>query len=250
MSDLALLDSIITDEYALPSITLSKLRLGVPSEFWRNLDADTQAQADAALNTLSAHGVTLVPINDAGLQALNDPVGFPVVIYEAYDCMVDYLREYGHAMTIEQLATKIASPDVRWIYDNWVLPRKMPSGDGLIDVKPAYDAAQSGGRQALRERYQELFEEHKLDALFFPTTAIVAPLANEDIYLPENFERLIQNTEPSASAGIPSIQLPVGLGELTGLPVGVELDGPAGSDRRLLAIGQALESIFGRLARA
>ena len=250
MADLALLDSIITDEYALPSITLSKLRLGVPSEFWRNLDADTQAQADAALDTLSAHGVTLVPINDAGLQALNDPVGFPVVIYEAYDCMVDYLREYGHAMSIEQLATKIASPDVRWIYDNWVLPRKMPSGDGLIDVKPAYDAAQNGGRQALRERYQELFEEHKLDALFFPTTAIVAPLANEDIYLPENFERLIQNTEPSASAGIPSIQLPVGLGALSGLPVGVELDGPAGSDRRLLAIGQALESIFGRLARA
>lgn len=250
MSDLALLDSIITDEYALPSITLSELRLGVPSEFWRNLDADTQAQADAALETMRAHGVTLIPIDDAGLQALNDPVGFPVVIHEAYDCMVDYLREYGHDMTIDQLASKIASPDVRWIYDNWVLPRKMPSGDTLVDVQPAYEAAQNGGRDALRERYQDLFEQHKIDALFFPTTAIVAPLANEDIYLPENFERLIQNTEPSASAGIPSIQLPVGLGKETGLPVGVELDGPAGSDRRLLAIGQALESVFGRVARA
>ncbi len=250
MSDLALLDSIITDEYALPSITLSELRLGLPSEFWLNLDADTQAQADAAVEKLRVHGVTLVPIDDAGLQALNDPVGFPVVIYEAYDWMVDYLREYEHDMTIDQLAIKIASPDVRWIYDNWVLPRKMPSGDDLIDVKPVYDAAQNGGRDALRERYQDLFEQHKLDALFFPTTAIVAPLADEDIYLPANFERLIQNTEPSASAGIPSIQLPVGLGELSGLPVGVELDGPAGSDRRLLAIGQALESVFGRVARA
>lgn len=250
MSDLALLDSIITDEYALPSIILSELRFGVPKEFWRNLDADTQAQADAALAALRKHGVTLVPIDDAGLQALNDPVGFPVVIHEAYDCMVEYLREYGHDMTIDQLASKIASPDVRSIYENWVLPRKMPSGDAFVDVKPAYEAAESGGRQALRERYQNLFEEHKLDALFFPTTAIVAPLANEDIYLPENFERLIQNTEPSASAGIPSIQLPAGLGKETGLPVGVELDGPAGSDRRLLAIGQALESIFGRVARA
>jgi Asp-tRNA(Asn)/Glu-tRNA(Gln) amidotransferase A subunit family amidase len=31
------------------------------------------------------------------------------------------------------------------------------------------------------------------------------------------------------------------------LPVGLELDGPAGSDRRLIAIGLALEPLFGRL---
>jgi Asp-tRNA(Asn)/Glu-tRNA(Gln) amidotransferase A subunit family amidase len=32
-----------------------------------------------------------------------------------------------------------------------------------------------------------------------------------------------------------------------GLPVGLELDGPAGSDRRLLGIGLALETLVGRL---
>jgi mandelamide amidase len=32
-----------------------------------------------------------------------------------------------------------------------------------------------------------------------------------------------------------------------GLPLGLELDGPAGSDRKLLAIGLALENLFGRL---
>jgi mandelamide amidase len=32
-----------------------------------------------------------------------------------------------------------------------------------------------------------------------------------------------------------------------GLPVGLALDGPAGSDRRLLGIGLALEALFGRL---
>jgi len=31
------------------------------------------------------------------------------------------------------------------------------------------------------------------------------------------------------------------------LPVGLELDGPSGSDRRLLAIGMALDAVFGRL---
>jgi mandelamide amidase len=32
-----------------------------------------------------------------------------------------------------------------------------------------------------------------------------------------------------------------------GLPIGLELDGPAGSDRRLLGIGLALEALLGRL---
>lgn len=250
MADVALLDGLITVEFALPSVILSDLRLGVPSEFWHNLDEDTQELAEAALEKLRLHGVTLVPIDKSGLLELNEPVGFPVVIYEAYDCMVEYLREYGHDMTIEQVAEKLHSPDVRYIYENWVLPRKMPAGDELVNLTPIYEAARDSGRQAIRERYQDLFEQHQLDALIFPTTCVVAPLANEEVNLPSNFERLIQNTEPSASAGLPGIQLPVGLGSRSGLPVGMELDGPSWSDRRLLAIGQLLEGIFGRVPRA
>jgi Asp-tRNA(Asn)/Glu-tRNA(Gln) amidotransferase A subunit family amidase len=250
MSDVTLLDSIITDEYDLPPIALEELRLGVPSECWQNLDEDTKELAQSALNKLKNHGITFVPIDDAGLQALNEPVGFSVVIYEAYECMVKYLSDYGHDMDINQLKNKIGSPDVLSIYEDWIIPRKMPTEDGLIDVEPLYEAAQSSGRQALRERYQELFTQHNIDALFFPTTAIVAPLANEEANLPSNFEYLIQNTEPAASAGLPCIQLPIGLGRSTGLPVGIELDGPQGNDRRLLAIGQLLESIVGRLTRA
>ncbi|TCB48083.1 indoleacetamide hydrolase [Acinetobacter sp. ANC 4779] len=250
MSDLTLLDSIVTDEFELPTIATDELRLGLPTEFWRNLDSDTEDLAQKTIDKLKSHGVTFITIEDAGLQALNEPVGFTVVIHEAYDCMVKYLSEYNHNISIEDLAKKICSPDVRAIYDEWVLPRKMPTVDGLVDVEPLYNAAQNGGRELLRKRYQELFIQHNLDALIFPTTAMVAPLANDDIYQPANFERLIQNTEPSASAGIPSIQIPVGLGNSTGLPVGMELDGPKGSDRRLLAIGQILESIIGRVPRA
>jgi Asp-tRNA(Asn)/Glu-tRNA(Gln) amidotransferase A subunit family amidase len=250
MADVALLDGLITEDYALPSIRLSELRLGVPGEFWLNLDEDTEALASAALQLLRDVGVTLVPIEAAGLHALNEPVGFPVVIHEAYDCMVDYLAEYGHGMTIEQVGEKLHSPDVRFIYEHWVLPRKVPVGEQMVDVAPLYEAAQNGGRQALRERYQDLFELHRLDGLLFPTTTIVAPLASAEVNEPRSFERLIQNTEPGASAGLPCIQLPVGIGALSGLPVGMEVDGPVGSDRRLLAIGQLLESLFGRIARA
>jgi len=49
------------------------------------------------------------------------------------------------------------------------------------------------------------------------------------------FATFIRNTDPASNAGIPSISLPAGL-STHGLPLGIELDGPAGSDRRLLAI--------------
>jgi Asp-tRNA(Asn)/Glu-tRNA(Gln) amidotransferase A subunit family amidase len=57
---------------------------------------------------------------------------------------------------------------------------------------------------------------------------------------------LIQNTDPGSNAGIPGLQLPSGLGR-DGLPIGLELDGPAGSDRHLLALGLAIEPVLGRL---
>jgi mandelamide amidase len=40
--------------------------------------------------------------------------------------------------------------------------------------------------------------------------------------------------------------VPAGLGPTTGLPVGLALDGPRGSDARLLALGLAIERLLGR----
>ena len=50
----------------------------------------------------------------------------------------------------------------------------------------------------------------------------------------------------ASNAGIPGLALPAGLVQGR-LPVGLELDGPAGGDRRLLAIGLAFEAILGTL---
>nr|AEV57144.1 indole acetimide hydrolase [uncultured bacterium] len=58
----------------------------------------------------------------------------------------------------------------------------------------------------------------------------------------------IRNTDPGSNAGIPGLSLPAGIGP-DGLPVGLELDGPAGSDRDLLAIGAALETVLPPIGR-
>lgn len=250
MADVALLDGLICDDASLPAIELSELRLGVAAEFWRDLDAETRAIATTALKKLSDAGVNLVTVTDSRLQALNHPIGFPVVIHEARSAMVAYLRDQGPGITIEALAQQIASPDVRAVYEQMVLPGRVATDAGLVAAEPLYQAAMMGGKAALKAHYEELFNEYALDALLFPTSPVVAPIAEAQISEPGNFDKLIRNTEPAASAGLPCIQLPVGLGADTGMPVGLELDAPAGSDRRLLSIGIALEAVLGRIAPA
>ncbi len=61
----------------------------------------------------------------------------------------------------------------------------------------------------------------------------------------ENFLLFIQNTDPGSNAGVPGLSIPAGLGPNGGLPVGIEIDGPRGSDQRLLAIGMAIEKVLG-----
>ena len=51
----------------------------------------------------------------------------------------------------------------------------------------------------------------------------------------------VVRTGPAGNAGIPGLSIAAGLTQ-EGLPVGVEIDGPADSDRRLLAIGLAIEA--------
>ena len=59
----------------------------------------------------------------------------------------------------------------------------------------------------------------------------------------DTFGTFIRNTDPGSNAGIPGLALHAGM--VGALPVGLELDGPLGSDRRLLSIGMAMETLLG-----
>ncbi|MGA2057087.1 MAG: amidase family protein, partial [Bradyrhizobium sp.] len=202
----------------------------------------------SAIDKLKAAGVTVVDVEMPKLAELNGQVGFPVALYEAYDDMVAYLKHTGTGITIEAMAKSIASPDVKGTYEGLVIPRKLPGPNNtVVDAKPAYEAAIKTARPALQALYRDIFAKNKLDAIAFPTVPKVAIPANPDSSSLENFLLFIQNTDPGSNAGIPGLQLPAGLGSTTKLPVGFELDGPAGSDRRLIAIGLSMEKLFGRL---
>jgi len=248
MADVALLDRVITGGDTIAPADLNQVRIGIVKAILTNLDADTDAAFEAAVTKMKAQGVTVIKIEMPLLAELNGQVSFPVVLYEAYDDMVAYLRHTGTGLSIEALAAEISSADVKGTYDGLVIPRKLPAPDGtLVDAKPIYDAAINTARPALQALYSRTFANNRLDAIAFPTTPRVAIVSNPDSSSFENFGLFIQNTDPGSNAGIPGIQIPIALGATSKLPIGLELDGPPGSDRRLLAIGMALDAVFGRL---
>jgi mandelamide amidase len=245
VGDVALLHSVIGGKPVPAAAELKGVRLGICRDpFFANLDADTLAVMAAALMKLQAAGVELVELSMPGLGALHDATGFPVVIVEAHDDLVAYLRTWNTGVTIEQVVAQIASADVRAIYESMVLPKTLPGPDGRpVDAQPAYDHAMRESRPALRKLYADTFATHRIDALAFPTAPIVPPRQGPEACTPEMMGRMIQNTSPGSVAGIPGLSIPAGLGP-SGLPVGLELDGPDDSDDRLLALGFAIEALF------
>ena len=252
MADVALLDRVIVGGEAVRPATLKQVRLGIVAALHADLDADTRAVTQAALAKLRAAGATLVDIEMPELMERNAAVGFPVVAVRGPRRP---RRRTWHdtrpASASRSLQPAFSAPTSRASFDGFVLPRKLPIPDGgTADARPVYERAMQTERPALQMLYRETFSRHRIDALVFPTVPRIAPLATPAASSPEIFEVTIRNTDPGSNAGIPGIQVPAGLGAESKLPVGLAFDGPAGSDRRLLAIGLAVERVLGRLPPA
>ncbi|MBC8746972.1 MULTISPECIES: indoleacetamide hydrolase [Paraburkholderia] len=247
VADLALLDAVITGDGALPAIALDGLRIGLPTPLWDALERQVEDVARAALQKLEAAGVTFVQVAMNELEHLNGMVGGPLAIHEARDDVLAWLvANQAPVRTVAELAARIASPDVRAIYD-----------DVLADVLGShYPAALNYWRPRLQSYVAATFADAGLDALLFPTTRLVAvPIddlnGSSTVTIDggptiDTMEAFLRNTDPASTAGIPGLSVPAGI-SASGLPVGLELDGPLGSDRRLLAIGVAFEQVLGAL---
>jgi indoleacetamide hydrolase len=246
VADVALLDSVIAGGAVKPA-SLGGVKLGVyRAYFFADLDADTRAVTGAALDKLRQAGATIVEVDMPQLKALNDATSFPVALYEAYDDLKAYLERHRTGVTVEQVAAAIASKDVKGTYDGLVVPRKLPAPNGVVDAAPIYNAAMQQARPALVAHFADTFRAYGIDALVAPTTPHVAVAQGPEASSLATFLLFIRNTDPGSNAGIPGLTIPAGLGPTTGLPVGLSLDGPRGSDERLLSLGLAIEKELGR----
>ena len=239
VADCALLDEVLTGaQRNASSVALKGLRIGVPRvPFWRDLEPELQQVAEAALETLRRAGVELVDVSLPTLSELNASVSFPVALFEFVRDMREYLKVRDRGVTLEEMIAAVGSPDVRGAVGTLLIGGGIPE-----DVyKSALEA-----RAQMQALYKQTFESHRIEALVFPTTPRTAALIGEDETVELNGVRLptfgafIRNTDPGSNTSLPGVTIPIGLAH--GLPVGLALDGPINSDRRLLAIAEAVQS--------
>jgi indoleacetamide hydrolase len=247
VADLVLLDGVVGGIERVPAaVPLRGLRLGVPRAlFYHGLDPALAALTEAALVRLAAAGAVLVEADVAGLEALVGQVAGVISDYEFPRDLAAYLANSGSGVTLEAVIAELASADLRQTFAHEV---RGPSAPSASDYLHALEV----GRPAIQAAFRAHFDSHAIAAVLFPTTALPArPIgAGPEIVVAgrrvKAFAADLRNPRPATVAGLPALSLPIGLTP-DGLPVGLELDGPAGSDGRLLAIGAALEALFGPL---
>jgi Asp-tRNA(Asn)/Glu-tRNA(Gln) amidotransferase A subunit family amidase len=240
VEDVRLLDGVVTGLGAAPRPALADVRIGVPrGYFFESLDPAIATGVEVMLQRLRDYGITLVEADVPDLESVHKAGNFPVILYEAVRDLKAYLAGSGAGVDLDAIVDEIASPDVRDI----VVPLM---GEGAI-AEDAYRQAIEVHRPHLQRLYAAYFDEHRLDAMVYPTTPVLpVPIAQEQSGTLEGgnvvpaitlFDR---NVSPSSNAGIPSLTMPAGVSP-DGLPLSVTLDARQGADAALLALACAIE---------
>jgi aspartyl-tRNA(Asn)/glutamyl-tRNA(Gln) amidotransferase subunit A len=190
-------------------------RIGLPRKFfYDDLDAEVAAAVEHALNVLETLGAVIREIN------LDVPTDRTLQAAESYA----YHREF-----VER------SPE---LYQPETL-RRIRSGENFSATQVA--AARRDLAKA-RIEIQSVFSS--LDFIVTPAVPIPAPPLDElkqhpDLLRPRELV-LLRNTRPFNVWGLPAISVPCGFTD-AGLPVGLQIAGPAWSEADVLGLAYAYE---------
>jgi mandelamide amidase len=247
VADLALFDSVVTADFnPLPAVSPRGVRLGVSrAHYFQGVDPEVARVAGEALAALSQAGVTLVEADVPDVGRLVADANFPIIFHDSVAMIAGYLEQFETGVTCEQLLAA-ASPAVRENLD----ARRLAGGRLWVSPE-AYAAARDVHRPALQEAFRRYFCQTAAAALVHPATLVAATPIGPDQEVDIGGRAvpfrtaMSRNVAPGSCAGLPGLVLCAGYTR-DGLPVGIELDGPAGSDRDLLALGLALEAILPR----
>jgi len=189
-----------------------------------DLDADVTAGFERALDECRRLGATIVEPPAPGLP---DAVGQDFVDVLTTEMLVYHRR-------FDPLRNGYRPSLREWVETG---ERRAMSGE-------EYVAAQERRRETAGA-WADWLAEHRIDALLEPTIPVVAPLRGDGYDHAGTDYALISLTHLWDWTGFPVAALPAAVGGETGLPVGVSLVGPAGTDGRLLSLGIALQAELG-----
>jgi aspartyl-tRNA(Asn)/glutamyl-tRNA(Gln) amidotransferase subunit A len=209
-----------------------KSRLGIPHEFFFDLLApEVSAAYGSAIRLLRKNGAQIkrvsLPLLDITEQAGNQIAWAEALFYHQQSgWFPTRAAEYGD--------------DVR---------SRLEMGTKVSAI--AYlEALQL--RQRFISQFHSVLADHELDALVVPTTAITAPLIEEESVslngtLHPTRALLLRLNRPANLAGIPAISVPCGITK-NDLPAGLQFIGPMHSEPLLLAFAKKFERLRDRTA--
>jgi mandelamide amidase len=242
VEDVVLFDAAITaDQTRVAPVPLRGVKLGVVrSYYFADLDAEVARLMDDALGRLTNAGARIVELRIPDLAELVGKTALPIILHDLKPALAAYLAEFGAGVSIDQVLAA-ASANIR---------ATLTATAGSVPSDTDYRTLITVTRPMLRQRFADVFASSGVNAIVFPTTPLPAvpitqgptiSVAGADVPFDPFFGR---NVVPGSTTGLPGLVLPAGLTR-NGLPVGIEFDGPPGSDRRLLGLGLSLQTALG-----
>ncbi len=226
----------------VPTATdLAGLRIGVVEELMgEGIDPGVKAAVDAALVKAEALGATIVPVS---LPTALSGLATYYVLAPA-ECSANLSRfdgiRYGPSAEVDNLLDqyevtrgRLFGPEVK----RRIMLGTFALASGYYDQY--YGRAQRVRTLIVRE-FAQAFEG--VDVLASPTSPTVAFPIGDRTADPYAMYLADVCTIPASLAGLPAISIPCGLSD--GLPVGLQLAGPAFSENRLLDAAHALEQVI------
>ena len=220
-----------------------------PRSFWSGLDRDLEAVTKAARAKLAEAGVVLVDVDMPGLFEQNAKVSFPVALHEPIADIPAYLEASG----IEGSRWPTSPPRSPAPTSRARSAPSPPTPSARLIRTPS----RCTGRRCRRSTRPISATTISTASCFRPRSRRRLPIdaekgsgemsINGGKPVP-TFDTMIRNTDPGSNAGIPGLSLFAGMTP-GGLPVGLEIDGPVGSDTKLLGLGMSIEAILGTAPR-
>lgn len=240
MKTIALMDTVMTGNEHEKICLPPSIRIGIPrAYFWQNVNVEMLHGCEAFIQNLKAVGFDVVEAPGPDSALLADAYSkFMIQVYkEIFVTMQEYIDENDLNLTVDEVIAKVKTPQDKSALEK---ARKNPVTD------ENYKSSMQSVAE-VRAAFEKYAQENDLDCWIFPTVKVPPPLLSSGVNIEHNgaevnLEDIVSaNIDMASIADLPGISMPCGRMLETGVPYGMEIDGPNMSDARLIDIALAIE---------